>query len=305
MAEEEGKSEHVVVSEAILLAGGSSFAYAVAFAYEAGVADHFGIPLQLIDLGLTTVFVGVFAVLLALSRFFQLWAVADPDTLTAKGPISVEVIILIRMFFFVVLPVGFVLGPERWIVTVIIAGSILVLLAFHWIGALIFFRGQPGFRAKLVAFNTAIYAGETRGFQTLTDRFGRYGNLVLFVAFTLLVSAAAGVVSAMDQQTFMVMASASTPEAVVLRIYSDHAVTCVFDRKTKELVPTYRIVAIDDPGFIFRREKLGKLRMRPVDTKPVETKRPPQPAPAQPVKLVPVPTKSSPATPPKSPATSS
>ncbi len=249
------------ISEAGILALVSTAGYAVAFSFEAGYANALGIPLEVIDVRVSTVFLAVFGLLITV---LALVSYVDPLfgvlRRVASAPPSVHRVLTWWVFagFFL-----YIFRPSHPLPRgiALLAG---LLTAFELLLPLLTHRSVPGYVAKLRASDqdaANIPTFSRIATEALLGRFGS-GLVAAFVLFllTAALSYAYGMAQASRRDTFWVRQS--SPKFVLLRVYGPNAVIAQFDREKKMLLPNYLVVPFADPTTRYHREKIGRLTPR-------------------------------------------
>lgn len=247
------------VSDAIIIAASSIVAYMAAFLYEVGFDSVFGIPVEFINLNLTTVCtVGTaWLVIIVMIYFvgelmFQLWpkgANVHPvySKLSDFIPSFIIVIVLLFLYDF---------KWKEWIAT---GAFLLTFLLIDLISPLITQRGKKTYRDKLKANDGRLpretflgFAAERLGVSTIV--------IILLLVYGFWFSYHIGRSKAMTKNEFLVVAT--SPEMVVLRTYGDKLICAPFDRTTNEVKRTFSILKIaEDANLKLSLEKVGPLHM--------------------------------------------
>lgn len=221
------------ITEGVLIAGIPFLGYVVAFLYEAGYATYFGIPIRLLNIGLTQVMVAtgaVLGVLTLLWHLFNLGYLFFPGPLR-RGPVSRG---LLRVSVFAVPTVTMIWVYrgywQGWIYFVAMVGFVGF---FQFVFPLIIHRTVRGYRAKLEAQEKHEQQIVTLG-DTLARKWGASPIIVVgCLAMILLVALSAGHARALRRITFLV--HAADAKQVVLGIYGDTVVSAKYDSETREL----------------------------------------------------------------------
>jgi hypothetical protein len=244
------------LSDGMLVSAITAAGYSGAFAYEAGGAQAFGLPVSLVDLQLMP---ALFAALLSLSVVLILFQVGDPllAILTPKAddhPLIAEVRAPIALL---VIAVAFWLVGGSSVRGLVLSflGLMVLGLAFGLLAPLVLFRSVPGYVNKLRVsreVDASVQAALNR--RLFASSFGPASLLIVILTG---LSYAAGYAGATRQEHFLV--TNRQPETVVLKVYGDRAITGELSRKKKQLRRSYRIIRIDEPGLVLREEKVGPL----------------------------------------------
>ena len=267
---EQKKKPTFRLSEGIVLAGAPIAAYLFVFFFEKGVTSYFKIPLEFISISLVNVFILGGLLFGAFLFFFLMLEVLtmlfpkrlNPHIFRALLPlILVAVFVVIQIYFF---------GLAGWKYWIVLLMMFLIFsgLQFLWplktqkdkstyIEKL---EGQEQIEARVIGFSDII-----------AIRFGR--NIVLLIIFIILgilLSQSIGTAQAFNQSDFLV--TNTSPEMVVLRIYGDSLICAPFDRGTKEVQNSFKVIKVSDSNLLLTLEKIGPLH--PVN---LQVKTPPTP----------------------------
>jgi hypothetical protein len=236
------KKSSARLPDTLLVAAAAPIAYLFAFVFEAGYAHVFSIPVELIFITLTSIFVaggslliiGLFVLMLA-----DLVSKLLPNT---PSPLRRAIALLTPMalatlaycFFALDTPLasslrGLALG---WL--------IILLLQFVW--PLLTQRDKPTYAEKLAAQARL----ETTGMlDSAARRFPAAYLLLYFLGLALYVTFHAGQSSAYRQREFLI--SQTTPQRVVLRVYGNRVISAPFDAATHLVLPQFTITHLDQP----------------------------------------------------------
>lgn len=275
----EGKSSPTPIWPAIAAALPAAF-YLVAFAYEAGYASYFGIPLDWISLTLTDVFVTGAAIVLAFLPLYNVFAIlyyfipslelfnrwATPSPIRrafARGCLSV-VIVLVFVTTLLYFSGATWTTAFKTELQVLVVSSAYFFLEF----GLPFFtqRDQPTLAAKLEAqerldssvegFNH--WLGRTVGDKVVSWVWG--------ALFGLGITFLLGQKTATTRHKFLVRSGA--PRLVLLRTYGSLAVAGVIDEAKPELIRGLMpLNLINGNTSVFSLEDLGPLVVSTTPTK--------------------------------------
>src|SRR5688572_6161313 len=111
-------------SEAMFLAALTGFGYAVAFAYEIGYANAYGIPAELVDIRLTSIFLAIFGMLLSQIILYNLVDAVYPVFSLTRSPVVWYFRVPIALALIAV-PFAVVLGWRNWQIIALIYGFIV------------------------------------------------------------------------------------------------------------------------------------------------------------------------------------
>lgn len=250
------------LSEGIIIAAASACAYLLAFNYEKGYAQHFSIPIQLINVSLVNllIFVAVVIGFLTLSVVYLnlfLGMLGHPR---------------LRYFFIVIVFVGataYLYGLSDWRHWL---PYVVVLLVIFMMNGLLDY-GLPLLAHRKAGDYKARYEAQAaidQAHPSFVVRLRRWVGFDVFFLFAALImssllSSTAGDAEALQQKEFYV--TDTTPEMVVLRIYGDTMVAAPFDRATKEVRKSFRLLKISEGvGPTLTLEEVGPLKPVPAPT---------------------------------------
>jgi hypothetical protein len=276
--------------ERVWLALAPAFIYAFAFTFEAGYADSFGIPYDLIRLDIERILTVGGVVLGAVWSAVQLlqWL---------PIPVRIMRIVLERLIFpaYVGLMLWAILFVTHagWIWKAL-AGVLLALVAYaELIQPISKYRDKGGLLARWEAAAAEYWGSRAKqmqgslfhvGVEKLTAAVGRdlLMRVFWFLWIGIIVSRSAGVFTADWQRTFLV--DPDMPRVLLLRRWGDQFVGVTVDSATGALTHDFRLVPVND----LKSRRLTLVRMHvhaaaPVDTIPPWNRAkpaPPVPKPA-------------------------
>jgi hypothetical protein len=253
--------KHPPWSEGLLLAFASASGYLTAFAFEAGVATAYGIPFQLIELRLTTIFTALASTLGALYVLPSVLDLVSMISWQPRGPIGRALAPIVPLG---VLWLAFasVLGRDLWRVSLWIAALILFIPTFSLTFPLLAFREIQGYRAKLDA-SAQVDAefGKRAMAQRAIVAYPRVTVLGLLLVVWLLLAATAGYSRAHQAERFFTLPA--QPEMIVLRFYGDKVVLGSADRLHHRIRRQYRVLPFP-ADLQLREETLGRFVLEPL-----------------------------------------
>lgn len=228
--------------EALIVAAAPPVAYLFSFAFEAGYAHVFGIPMELVSITLTSLFlaagsfllIGLFLLVLA-----DLASMLLPDPL---GPVGRAIVVLgpmaLATLAYCFYALGTPLAPS--LRGIAVGWLVILLLQFAW--PLLTQRDKASYAEKLASQakleGTGILGRAAR-------RFPAPYLLVYSLGLALYITYYAGQSSAYRQQDFLV--SQTTPQRVILRVYGDRVISAPFDPVAHFVIPQFTIMRLDEP----------------------------------------------------------
>lgn len=253
--------QHGWMTEGIVIAAVPVAAYLAAFVYEAGYFTVFSIPLALVRVDLTTVFIALGALVAVLVFVFALANTIYVLLPGSKGVIHRSVVRIIFVLSPVV-PFLVISGMRREQVFVVFAlGSLVVMsLLVEFVFPLITQRQQTTYTKKLEA-QEELDRRIRLPRSLIGNRISRpaiWATYAILVALVLSFNVGQG--TALRQEEFLVTLSPS--DRVVLRIYGDTLILAPFDRATQEIQREFAIQPIDKASELgLRLERVGPLRL--------------------------------------------
>lgn len=259
----------IPLTDKFIIAAFPVMVYALVYTYKRGYYKVFELPAQLMTFSVVEVFnvvVGLLGVSFALLGLVNMVFSFLPKNL----PYVIEWR-LRRLFPFLVvfLALSYLYGSlwKEWLLLLVL-GLVLGLIMF--VPPLLTKRYHGSYLEKMKALDqekvqsedifedtrSLVYwaAGSLRGYQLATIVYGLIGLYVVYHA---------GRASALKQQVFRV--ASTSPETVVLVVNSDWMIGAPFDRKSKEVEPSFIMLEVPGEGNVgFRLEKIGPLHLREV-----------------------------------------
>jgi hypothetical protein len=237
MSEATEKSSYI--SEALLIAAVPPIAYLFAFTFEAGYAYVFSIPLELISITLTSVFLAGGAILLIglfLLIFLDFISMLLPD---APGPVGRVIATLVPLFLATLAYVFYTLGTPHSSSLPGLAVGWLVILFLQFAFPLITQRNKTSYPEKLAAQAELETSSILR---SLARRFPQPYLLAYYMGLALCVIFYAGQSNAFRQRDFLV--ARTNPECIVLRVYGDRAICAAFDATAHRVYTEFTLMRL-------------------------------------------------------------
>jgi hypothetical protein len=244
-------------SDPVLLAGLTATSYLMAFAYEVGAANAFAIPPSFIDLQLVPAISQALFALSVLGIMYNALGIVVPLVTAADlgYPLAREMrpmIALLTILFAFWLVGGDVIARQLAAALVFV----LAMFLFRFLFPLLVFRRIPGYIAKL-RVSQEVDDQVQRPFDSIIDSFSPAPVLLGAILLLSLFSLTAGYAHAKRTKEFFI--TNLNPETVVLRTYGGRLVTAEFKRDKKTITRRYRVLKIEDPNLVLRREDVGPL----------------------------------------------
>jgi hypothetical protein len=249
-------------SEGLIVAAISAIAYLFAFAYEAGFAEVFNIPLSFITIRLTNVFVIAGSLSLVGQLVLNIGNLIFVVSSTFSGLISQRMKFLMLFFLWSVALIIITVGTrlQTGVIRVLVIGWAIGLL-FQFIFPLLTQRDINGYREKLAAQDKLdAHTQDLLGLLAQRLGVGPY-NLMLSLLMALVVVYYAGQSAAMRQDRYLV--TSTSPQMVVLRVYGDNIICAPIDRNSGSIEHSFTVLKLgEDPDLMLYSEQVGPLRLK-------------------------------------------
>lgn len=259
----------IPLTDKFIIAAFPVMAYALVYTYKLGYYEVFKLPAQFITFSVVEVFnvvVGLlgisFALLVTINMVFSFLPKNMPHAIEWR----------LRFFFppLVVFLALFYLYASLWREWFVLLVFVLVLGWRMFVTPRLTKRYHGSYLEKMKALDQETRQSEDiwedtrslggwaarslRSYQLATTVYGLIGLYIVYHA---------GRASALDQQLFRV--ASTSPETVVLVVNSDWMIGAPFDRKSKEVEPSFIMLEVPVEGNVeFRLEKIGPLHLREV-----------------------------------------
>jgi len=250
-----------LISEGLVVTTISIASYVILFAFEAGFANAFSIPLSFIELSLTNVLIVISSllplgyILFSLSNILFIFF-DDFSESTSK---------IIKKFFpFFILSIALAyLAYGTVLLPAVIRGFILVwmiMFFLEFILPLLTQRGKGNYWKKLEAQDKLETQIKTLD-SILIRRIGVTPSVLVFaLIWVIFLAYVAGYTGAAKQSTYLV--TSTSPEMVVLRIYGDNIICAPFNRNTRGVKPSFVVLKVgDDYTLKLNYEHIGPLKL--------------------------------------------
>ena len=218
------KDKSFKISENLIIAALPAIAYLLAFGYQYGHANYFGVPFEFIAVDLTHVlilFVGIPSVFMMFSSFVNLIPVFKLVRQSALG------VSIFRFFVMIALSLFFV-KEYGWFAVLVVA---IYVGFFEFIFPLITQRKHKGFITKLQRQEDLERAIDRDNHLLQNPGFLKFYFLLSLLVIVFVIFLQLGKTSAMNQKDFLV-----TEDGVaVLAIYGDTLIGSEFDEETKKI----------------------------------------------------------------------
>lgn len=266
----ESLAKRLGISEGVALGGATIAGYAYAFSYENGYLSHYGLPFWLIELSVVNVLITVSALILLLVL------AAYGLALFPAGPWSA----LLFQLGNLVLPVGLtivVVTTTNWnewpgAAVGAVLGGLLALISLgsihrRLILPLLLYRERGSWPERWAYAMKLEREAHTRDPDLLTHsiqsiqeagfrRAWLFGFFLLFVFGPTVTHYLGRAAASFNTKHAIVMAS---PECVAVRRYRDYIVCSDFERTTRRILPSFRLIQVGATPSAFRIERLGRL----------------------------------------------
>lgn len=249
------------VSDTIIIAGGSAFSYALAYAYNAGFTSHFGLPPLLVTPTLGRVLQAGAAVGLVLVTFWNFAIPVWHFTPENKTAVSRAIRVFLRMALFSGLLAFTVF--DGWLAWAAFLGVIAFVAFFEFLFPLVSQRGIAGYEAKLLAQESIEDRARQRSLlSTARDAVGSTNYKLLLAAFILLVIGhGLGVNTAKKKEDYFVLSDA--PDYVVVTMDDNLMILAGYDPTSLTLNGHLRVQRFsDERQWSLKEGRVGRLAKR-------------------------------------------
>lgn len=246
------------VSEAIVIAFFSAWAYLITFFYEAGYLAHFGLPPKLIVIEISSVLIALIALIgFLISLFFIGYYVLGTENATSE--IGNEIRAISFCFFFTILIPILLFGINKN--TYVYLGGFAMFLCLRAIS--IFLSKGKTIEEKLK------YQEGKRDrdgpLYWLSDRLGRKWLIkIFFFIFTLILASGIGGSKAVKQDDHFIIQG--EPELVIVTMYGDRIIAMPFDEASHLVDRKFYLLNAEylaKEGRAIYMKKLGRLNLKP------------------------------------------
>lgn len=258
-AERDGRSSFL--TEGLLLAALSATAYLVAFLYERGYCDHFGIPTLLIAPSTSNILAAAVAVsvgFLGTIPFLGSFTSIVRDVRSSERLKPYRSIILTNILLAMAAIIGATLYGVSWTLVSVLFTIFILINITNFGPPAMRYRQYKTWRERFLATEEAeMRSGGS--IDLLLDSLGpRMMKVVLVVIVLLFASYIVGNANANRQKDFFVLND--PPNYVVLRSYGDTLVTSKLDRAAKQTGSEFLFLRISN----IERLKLTAERIGPL-----------------------------------------
>jgi len=250
-----------LISDGLVVTTISIASYVILFAFEAGFANAFSIPLSFIELSLTNVLIVISSLLPLGYILFSLSNILFIFFDNFIGSIAQIIRKYFPLFIFTIALAYLTYGT--YLLSIVIRGFILSCMIVFFLEFILPFltqRGKGNYREKLEAQDKLETQIKTLN-SILVRRIGVTPYVLVFVLISVIILAyVAGYTRAAKQTTYLV--TSTSPEMVVLRIYGDNIISAPFSRNTREVKPSFVVLKVgDDYTLKLNYEHIGPLKL--------------------------------------------
>jgi len=256
------------MTDALIIAASTALLYFVAYSYERGYCDYFGIPPQLISPSTTNVIVaavGVGTFLFLTLNFVSLTTPMLRAALDSKTPSHPYQPILLLNWALIALGIALIhaYGFSWWHFAGYLVGSAALNIVFFGIG-MILHRKKGSIPAMLEAVQQDAEVDSFDIWLLIKEKLGQH--TLLAVVVIIVVNGLSWIVGNGDahkQTRFQTLAA--YPEHVVLRVYGDRIIAGKANAETRGLDPQFIVFNISDSTAVRLETKtLGPLTPPPL-----------------------------------------
>jgi hypothetical protein len=229
----------------LIAAGASALGYGVAFAFEAGFVNHFGVPIDLVSVSIERVFIAMVAVIFAilplvvtLNLIYLLIPERYEGHLYLFEPLILAIAVaLAGLLIFLDLPA---------LLYICLALSAFILF-MTYVTPMFGMKQRGGYFRGLIESEDAEMVIHRRGLVGRLKK--RFGTGIVFAAFLFLyvvpfIAYHIGGAQARRQNTFLV--AQELTELVVIRVYGDRVICAPLRPDMNALMPVIRVLRLTD-----------------------------------------------------------
>lgn len=266
MSDSDAKSEiKSLLISGVGVAAVSVTGYILAFNYEMGYANFFGIPIRFIKLNLITIFIAVLGLISVFLFIMGCISIVYPFLPKKISSPIYRKLLGLSPFFLIYLGLFIIYGPTWWFYSsvkyTLILFTLLVFFDFVW--PLLTQREKGTYFEKLEAQESLEHHNQPRtfiGFITSTPKGLRGLRLVFSLLLLLAFAYCIGNSEAIRKKHFLVLKDRKN--TVVLRIYDDKYICAPFNRETKQVDRS--LIILESSGqneLILNWQKVGPLKL--------------------------------------------
>jgi hypothetical protein len=231
--------------------------YIVAYLYELGYCNAFGIPTEFISPDTTHVLIAVSKVFLsALSLFWVAYVFVTMATKPKRrGPIQRRFILLgIIGLIYIAFAIDYPSARREWYLIIPI---FIIFIFLSFIGPAITHRNIKGYRNRLIAQDEINAA--TNPINYIEKHLGRSIVIILLLLLPwIALPYFNGETDAAEQENFLVPSTHQS--SVVLRIYGDNLICAELDPQGVKLTGRFFVISMDDePKPYLSLQEIGRL----------------------------------------------
>lgn len=266
-----------LLTDGVVIAAATAFAYLATFVYEIGYCSNFNIPWGLISPNTSTLLVTAATIGWILFSSSNLLGFTTPLFRRAKrgsfwwgvlGYVSVAAIILFKIYDPTLKQIGTLL---LWLFGGVAVGVVVVVVVVYALSmawTFLLFMWRHILKSKKQSQEIVSKKSETKEqYYFSADEFlenwlpKKVARWILVVAGILFFAFIVGDGSARNQKRFLV--AKGPPELVVLRIYGDVVIAATLDRAAKQTLNGLTLYSISENKQIdFTNEKIGPLKAK-------------------------------------------
>lgn len=256
-----------LLTDGIVIAVATAFAYLATFLYEVGYCSNFHIPYALINPNTSTLLVAAAAIGSVFFTSANLLGITTPLFRKAKGGnhgwgllgyASVAAILILQIYEPTLKQIGWTV--LALVVIFVVVPFILILTMMLWTAVWRRLRKPKAPTVEVEPKATVVKEEYYLSIDEFLENWlpPKVTRWFLFVAGVLLFALAVGNGNAKTQKRFLITKSA--PELVVLRIYGDVMIAATFDRASKETLDGLTVMSMSEKKQLdFYNEKIGPL----------------------------------------------
>lgn len=247
-----------LLSGGMLVGIATMYGYLLAYRYQLGYADYFGIPPELIVVEIKHVLTVTFWILafffFGLPIINIIYGLFTSDDIL-KNKIGIYIISIAFLLFF---GLFYDVGWDGWLAFLIV---ILVYTFLDFIWPIISIRNKKSYREKVHESYLREYPS-INVIRAIGNFLGIRFTFIIWIGFILILLAhAKGEFDARTRLKFFVTKNGS--EMVILNFYGDNVILAPFDRNTKEIYKKFEIKNLQEsPLPMLVPENVGPLKLK-------------------------------------------
>jgi hypothetical protein len=252
----ETKTQRSWLTEGILLALLPVVSYAIAFTYEVGYFEHFGLPFSLVQIGITGSIIAFFSLLMSIFILYMLAELLNPLWGIIPHPVRGRARTYAFFLFLIIINLVIAHGRLKGLQYLLYFVAIIAFIDF--VIPLISRKDGKSYLERFDSMRKRDLAYDSV-MDKFVYKFGLNWLLLLLVVGSLLyLSYNTGLGKARSQTEFFTLQG--HPNSVVLRISDVMLIWTTYNEKTNEISRSFILERLEgDKKFILEKIKVGPL----------------------------------------------